>query len=527
MSRMRVWGRRIPAGVGFRHNLRLRLILMDAIALGYAAALSIALVPNASAKDAVPAVLYVAGAITVGVNLTRWQGLHQASRSSIRTVELTGIVRVAVLMGVVAVVVDEMTRSVRGLGHAVLLTLLTALFLTGGRSVFRAWLRARRNRGQYLRPVVVVGADEDAARIVEILADHSDQGYLVVGACGSIEDAERTGLRHLWCGGPEMAAGLVRDGSVTGAIVVSSALSPMDLNRVVREIVDAGGHVHLAVGLRGLASDRITSEAIAHEPLLHLQPWSFDARQALIKRAVDVTLSTTLLVLASPVLLGAMALTKASSRGPVLFRQKRVGLNGHPFEVLKLRTMEVGADARIGELAAANLRNGPLFKMANDPRVTPVGRILRATSIDELPQLWNVLRGEMSLVGPRPALPSEVAEFPEELRKRTNVLPGVTGLWQVEARDNPSFAAYWRLDLFYVENWTVTFDLVILLATIESEITRVLSKLFARAAHTIDDNSAGDMPERTTEGALELNGVIDLMPAAGGRPGRHDSALID
>ena len=519
---------RWAAGISsLRHNLRARLLFADALALACAAALTIALTSSAPGGDAVPPAGFVIGAITVGLYLARWQGLHRASRSSIRTVELTGIIRVAVLMGVVTVAVDEVGRSTHEVRPAVLLTIFTAALLTAGRSLFRAWLRARRNRGDYLRPVVVVGTDEDAARIVEILSDHSDQGFQVVGTCGSAEDAERSGLLDLWCGDTDTATTLVRSGQVTGAIVVASTLSPAHLNRVVRDIVDSGGHVHLAVGLRGLASDRITSEAIAHEPLLHLQPWNFDARQALIKRTVDVVLSATLLALAAPVLLVTMALIKISGGGPVLFRQQRVGLNDRPFELLKLRTMEVGADARIGELAAANVRNGPLFKMDNDPRVTRIGRILRTTSIDELPQLWNVLRGEMSLVGPRPALPSEVAEFPEELMKRTNVLPGVTGLWQVEARDNPSFAAYSRLDLFYVENWTVTFDLVILLATIESEIARVLSKLFARTAHTIDDSSSARVPESATDGAIELDGVIELMPAADGRPGRHDSALID
>ena len=174
------------------------------------------------------------------------------------------------------------------------------------------------------------------------------------------------------------------------------------------------------------------------------------------------------------------ALIKLNDRGPVLFKQTRVGTDGNLFKVYKFRTMVVDAEARLAALAASNERTGPLFKMDKDPRVTRVGRFLRASSLDELPQILNVLTGDMSLVGPRPALPSEVAAFDEELRDRTKVKPGITGLWQIEARDNPSFSAYRRLDLYYVENWSVSLDIVILFATIEHVITRFVTALLGR-----------------------------------------------
>ena len=160
------------------------------------------------------------------------------------------------------------------------------------------------------------------------------------------------------------------------------------------------------------------------------------------------------------------------------------------FEILKLRSMCVDAEARLGALRAEqNDRTGPLFKLDEDPRVTRVGRFIRAFSLDELPQLLNVLRGEMSLVGPRPALPSEVAAFPADLHARHVVRPGITGLWQVEARDNPSFGAYRRLDLFYVDNWSLSLDFVVLLGTIEQLVAR---PVMSRAARTLgDEGSAG------------------------------------
>jgi lipopolysaccharide/colanic/teichoic acid biosynthesis glycosyltransferase len=188
--------------------------------------------------------------------------------------------------------------------------------------------------------------------------------------------------------------------------------------------------------------------------------------QAAVKRTMDVVLGSVVLVCAAPVLLVAAIAVKLDDGGPILYRQERVGRDARRFNVLKLRTMVEDASAQLKVLQAHNERTGPLFKLSSDPRVTRVGKFLRATSIDELPQLANVVRGDMSLVGPRPALPSEVEQFDHELQERISVPPGLTGLWQVEARDNPSFHAYRRLDLFYVDNWSLTMDLAIIAGTI-------------------------------------------------------------
>jgi lipopolysaccharide/colanic/teichoic acid biosynthesis glycosyltransferase len=180
------------------------------------------------------------------------------------------------------------------------------------------------------------------------------------------------------------------------------------------------------------------------------------------------------LVLTAPVLLLAALAIKLNDGGPVFYVQPRVGRDGRLFGFLKLRTMVVGADRIRPQAGSENARTGPLFKAPDDPRVTRVGRFLRASSIDELPQLLNVMWGDMTLVGPRPALPSEVEEFDEELLQRNRVRPGITGLWQVEARDNPSFAAYRRLDLFYIENWTLSLDVIILILTVQHVVARSL-----------------------------------------------------
>lgn len=187
---------------------------------------------------------------------------------------------------------------------------------------------------------------------------------------------------------------------------------------------------------------------------------------AAFKRGIDIAGSLLLLIALSPIWLVAALLVRATSSGPVLFKQTRLGRGGQPFTCLKFRSMVEDAEDRKGTLLHLNEVGGPVFKMRSDPRVTPVGRWLRKLSIDELPQLWNVLRGEMSLVGPRPSLPNEVAQFSSEQRLRLAVRPGITGLWQVSGRSHLSFEQWMMLDLEYIERRSVLFDTKILLRTI-------------------------------------------------------------
>lgn len=193
-------------------------------------------------------------------------------------------------------------------------------------------------------------------------------------------------------------------------------------------------------------------------------PTSLRLRLA-VKRGIDILLSLLLLVLLSPVLVVSMLAILVSDGRPILFRQVRVGRDGRQFVMIKFRTMTTDAEDRLDQIKGENQRTGPLFKVNNDPRVTTVGRVLRRSSIDELPQLFNVLAGSMSLVGPRPALPAEVAEFSDELRRRELVPQGLTGLWQLDGRTDPDFSKYAELDLRYIENWTLRLDLWIIIRT--------------------------------------------------------------
>lgn len=189
------------------------------------------------------------------------------------------------------------------------------------------------------------------------------------------------------------------------------------------------------------------------------------------KRVLDILVATVCLVLAVPLLITAAIWVKLDSPGPVLFRQRRVGRDGQVFEMLKLRTMTTGADDLVIDLVDQNDTGGPLFKMRDDPRITRAGRLLRRTSMDELPQLVNVLNGEMSIVGPRPALPREVQHWEDPLFDRLRVKPGITGLWQVSGRSSLPYDDYVRFDLDYVQNWTLTKDLVIILRTVPAVLS--------------------------------------------------------
>ncbi len=351
-----------------------------------------------------------------------------------------------------------------------------ALFvgLAVGRSGFDSWLTVLRRTGAIGRPVVLVGEVEEVSALVHLLASHPEIGYRPMGFVAPSSDlpagAEGDPQDLPWLGPLCSAAEAVRQTGATGAIIAASGLPSTQLNALVRQLHTEGIHVHLSSGLERIGHRRVRQLPMAHEPFFYLEA-ATPGRWALgVKRGMDIAGALFVLVLASPIMLITAAMVKLSDRGPVFFYQHRVGKDGEPVVVRKFRSMTVTAESDLSQLEADNERNGPLFKLTDDPRVTRVGKWIRVTSIDELPQLLNVLEGTLSMVGPRPALPSEVAQFDEELLGRLRMRPGVSGLWQVEARHNPSFFAYRHLDLFYVENWRLSLDIAVLAATIHTVI---------------------------------------------------------
>jgi exopolysaccharide biosynthesis polyprenyl glycosylphosphotransferase len=352
---------------------------------------------------------------------------------------------------------------------------ITWFMLSAGRGLYAAWLSKNRTEGRFCRQVVVVGTGDEGYELFKLVDQHPEIGLRVTGVVGPRVALAQWDGEVEWLGDVADTRAAVETSGANGVIIAASDISGEDLNRLIRGLLRDGVHVQLSSGLRGIDQKRLRSLPLAHEPLFYLEPASLSSWQLVAKRVVDLVLASTILVLALPVLAIAALAVKLGDGGSVLFKQTRVGQDGHTFNLFKLRTMVMDAEERLVDLTFANEREGgPLFKLTQDPRRTKVGRILERTSLDELPQLINVLRGEMSLVGPRPALPHEVAQFDDELLDRQRVLPGITGLWQVEGRENPAFDVYRRLDLFYVENWSVGFDLAILMATFQSVLMRLL-----------------------------------------------------
>jgi len=266
----------------------------------------------------------------------------------------------------------------------------------------------------------------------------------------------------------EVAVAAQYAGADTVIVLPSPELDGTVLRRLAWQLERHDVDLILANALLDVAGDRTTIRPVDGLPMLHVEHPRLTGGRRVAKALVDRVGATMLLVLLAPLLLGLAGLIRfqPGGRGPALFRQVRVGRDGREFAIYKFRSMYVDAEARLAALAHLNEHDGVLFKLRDDPRITALGRRLRRFSLDELPQLINVFKGDMSLVGPRPPLPSEVARYPDDMRRRLVVKPGMTGLWQVSGRADLSWEDSIRLDLRYVENWSLTLDLVILLRTI-------------------------------------------------------------
>lgn len=344
-----------------------------------------------------------------------------------------------------------------------LLGIVTVL-LTIERRISRHIFNQLRASGRMVRRIAIIGTDAHAIELADAVTSNPTLGYHVVGFVGDDLHARRQGRRVL--GTIDQASTLLRDHRCGGAMISLNSVDAVDVNRLTRDLTDDGLHVALSTGLRDIDITRMRPQGLDGQNLIYVEPTIRTGWRSSAKRVFDLVVAGTGLVLTAPFIAIAALLIKIESSGPVFFRQERVGRDGEIFKMIKLRSMYQDAESRKVELMAQNESDGPLFKIRNDPRVTRVGRVLRKLSIDEFPQFWNVIRGEMSVVGPRPALPSEVLEWDDELHDRLRVLPGITGMWQVSGRAEASFDAYRRLDLYYVDNWSLLHDLRIASRTI-------------------------------------------------------------
>ena len=337
------------------------------------------------------------------------------------------------------------------------------------RFALRKWLHHQRRYGRCLLPVLAVGGDREVADLVARTTRDRHFGWAVTGACTPTGHGGAVG-RHL--DGVPVVGDLddVPRLALTGrygvvAVAPTPGWGPSRLHQLSWELENTSVELAVHPGLMEIGGPRLHIAPLDGMPLLRLTQPRFTGAARLLKNAVDRAGAALLLTLLAPILL-AIAVAVRLDGGPALYLQERVGVRGQRFRMVKFRSMAVDAEARLAELTASNNGNGPLFKMHHDPRVTRTGALLRRYSLDELPQLFNVLAGSMSLVGPRPPLPGEVETYGMDAQRRLLVRPGVTGLWQVSGRSDLSWEESVRLDLRYVENWSLAVDAAILWKTL-------------------------------------------------------------
>ena len=337
----------------------------------------------------------------------------------------------------------------------------------------RYWLRKQLHRwrrgGQCMRRTVAVGHPAPVEDLVALLRRDSYHGLSVVAACvAGARDQDEVADVPI-CGGLDSVASVVdRFNADTVAVLACPEMNGTRLRELAWDLEKTGTEMCVASALLDVAGPRTTIRPVAGLPLLHVDHAELTGGKQVIKGVFDRFSAALALILLAPLFMVIALAIKITDHGPVFFRQTRTGKDSQPFAVWKFRTMVVDAEARKAELLAHNDGNGTLFKMRRDPRVTRVGAWLRRWSLDELPQLFNVLIGNMSLVGPRPALPVEVAEYRDHMRRRLAVKPGITGLWQVSGRSDLSWDEAERLDLRYVENWSLALDLQVLWKTLSA-----------------------------------------------------------
>jgi exopolysaccharide biosynthesis polyprenyl glycosylphosphotransferase len=352
--------------------------------------------------------------------------------------------------------------------------ILTMLLCLASRQRWHRAMKRMRVNGELAYRTLLVGANEEAKSALEAFRSQA-LGFRPVGVVvpetgngrrSPMFDEDLIQISTDAIGNVVALRRVIRELAVDCLFVASSAVSPDDMAHIAKAARLEGVEVRLSVNLPHILPTRLTVQPLDHLTIISLKSARLSGGQAAAKRAVDIVGAAVGLLGALPLLIGIALAIKISSGGPVLFRQARVGKQGRLFTFMKFRTMVPGAEGMLIDLRDRNEADGPLFKMREDPRVTRVGRWLRRWSLDELPQLVNVLGGDMSLVGPRPPLPQEVECYEDWQHGRLEVAPGITGVWQVEGRVELPFDESVRRDIFYIENWSLSYDLFILAKTV-------------------------------------------------------------
>ncbi len=391
-------------------------------------------------------------------------GLYEQPRGGHLSTDIAGLLKTSVLgflFGgalIFGLKLYFVSRLLVGIFAVVSLVLLAAGRLAGRFLVGRT-SAAERN-------VLLVGRNRRAEDVRRALTDERHWGVRTV-------DAPHAALAIFSPCDTAAALTTFLTSSVVDEVIF--AIEPADLPHVEESLVVCerlGVKAHVSLSMERMQVAKTVTSDLRGIPMLTFTTTPFDERDLLVKRAFDVVMAIALLGLTAPLLALVAVLVKVTSSGPVLFKQIRAGANGRPFVMYKFRSMCENAEVLQGQLAGANEMSGPVFKMRNDPRLTPIGRFLRRTSFDELPQLWNVLRGEMSLVGPRPPVPSEVARYESWQRRRLSMKPGLTCLWQISGRSEiADFEQWMKMDLKYIDTWSLALDMRIIAKTVPAVLT--------------------------------------------------------
>jgi exopolysaccharide biosynthesis polyprenyl glycosylphosphotransferase len=458
-----------PAVTRWTRRYVVQLVLVDAVCAGGAVLL------GWSVRFGFPADARVVGYLaSSGVFVAGWlfslllAGAYEIQRIGVGAGEYQRLLRAGVNLGGSVAILAYLTHV--ALARTFLAIMLPAgvVAMMLGRFALRKVVHARRARGEWTSQILAVGTRESVAHLAAVLKRNKLAGLNVIGACVD-------GMAV----GEEVLAGVPVVGSVSNAAdeaahldadivaVAGTGLGPRRVRELGWQLEGTGRSMVVAPELTDVAGPRVHVSPVEGLPLMWVDQPAFTGARRVVKRGLDVVGATLLLLVTGPALLAVGLLIRLTSRGPALYRSTRLGEHGRPFTVLKFRTMFTGSDQSRADLLQMNeFEGGILFKIRRDPRVTRLGRILRKLSIDELPQLINVIGGSMSLVGPRPPLPDEVERYGLHVRRRLLVKPGMTGLWQVSGRSDLSWDEAVRLDLYYVENWSLGLDLAIVLRTI-------------------------------------------------------------
>ncbi len=465
------WRRMIPA---FLAGLDAALILL-AFAAAYWTRYSLKLGPHI--QDQVSAGQYlplVALLLLVLMCVMTLKGAYSTSLSRESVDEITVIVSSATIsIAAIVVTTTMLHRYEYSRGVIIYLWLLIILLMSVGRVVFRGVQAAFYRRGKGIRRLLVVGASDTGKMIMQSVMSRPDLGYQLAGFVdGHVGRTVRDFGRFRALGTLREIPGLLDAGDVDEIIIALPASAHEEITPILGMCERYGVGLKLVPDLFEMSLGRVHLDDIAGIPLLDVKDRPLRQLERSLKRGIDLVLASALLLVSLPI--GAMiaALISMESGRPVLLRQERVGVGGRRFRCYKFRTMRHDALTLKSVLDDHNEADGPLFKMRNDPRCTPVGRALRRWSLDEIPQLWNVVKGDMSLVGPRPPLPDEVAHYDARQRRRLDVKPGMTGIWQVSGRSDLGFDEMVLMDLYYVDNWSIALDIKITIQTVKAVLAR-------------------------------------------------------